>query len=72
MQQIVEYKNDPGNGYTRTPLYFVTTFTVGKGEKNTPRHFSVDADDRFLPVYQQTAKHKRDFASGCADRMGGC
>ena len=28
MQQIVDYKNDPGNGYTRTLLCFVQLFVV--------------------------------------------
>ncbi len=58
MEQIVEYKNDPGNGYTRTLLCFVQLFIVSNRTdtlyfaNNNARHFAFDADDRFLPVYQ--------------------
>jgi type I restriction enzyme, R subunit len=58
MEQIVEYKNDPGNGYTRTLLCFVQLFVVSNRDStfyfanNNPRHFSFNADERFLPVYQ--------------------
>ncbi|MGE4294889.1 MAG: type I restriction endonuclease subunit R [Campylobacterales bacterium] len=58
MQQIVDYKNDPGNGYTRTLLCFVQLFIVSNRSdtyyfaNNNNRHFSFDADERFLPVYQ--------------------
>ncbi len=58
MQQIVDYKNDPGNGYTRTLLCFLQLFIVSNRTNtwyfanNHSRHFSFDADERFLPVYQ--------------------
>lgn len=58
MEQIVEYKNDPGNGYTRTLLCFVQLFIVSNQTdtwyfaNNNSRHFSFNADERFLPVYQ--------------------
>ena len=58
MQQIVDYKNDPGNGYTRTLLSFVQIFIVSNLAQtwyfanNNARHFSFDADERFLPIYQ--------------------
>lgn len=58
MQQIVEYKNDPGNGYTRTLLCFLQLFIVSNRSdtwyfaNNNSRHFSFDADERFLPLYQ--------------------
>jgi len=58
MQQIVDYKNDPGNGYARTLLCFMQLFIVSNFNKtwyfanNNPRHFNFDADERFLPVYQ--------------------
>ncbi len=47
MQQIVDYKNDPGNGYTKTLLCFLQLFIV-----SNRRHFSFNADERFLPLYQ--------------------
>ena len=58
MQQIVDYKNDPGNGYTKTLLCFIQLFIVSNRSdtyyfaNNNNRHFSFDADERFLPVYQ--------------------
>ena len=58
IEQVVEYKNDPGNGYTRTLLCFVQLFIVSNRTdtwyfaNNNSRHFSFNADERFLPVYQ--------------------
>ena len=58
MEQIVEYKNDPGNGYTRTLLCFMQLFIVSNRTEtwyfanNNSRHFSFNADERFLPIYQ--------------------
>jgi len=61
MEQIVEYKNDPGNGYTRTLLCFIQLFIVSNYSdtwyfaNNNSRHFSFNADERFLPIYQFAA-----------------
>ncbi|HAT1882462.1 TPA: type I restriction endonuclease subunit R [Legionella pneumophila] len=58
MQQIVEYKNEPGNGYSRTLMCFLQIFVVSNRTdtwyfaNNNTRHFSFDADERFLPLYQ--------------------
>ncbi len=58
IEQIVEYKNDPGNGYTRTLLCFVQLFVVSNRDStwyfanNNSRHFSFNADERYLPIYQ--------------------
>lgn len=58
MQQIVDYKNDSGNGYANTLLAFVQLFIVSNRTdtwyfaNNNARHFSFNADERFLPVYQ--------------------
>jgi len=58
MKQIVDYKNDPGNGYGKTLLCFIQLFIVSNRTdtwyfaNNNTRHFSFDADERFLPVYQ--------------------
>ncbi len=74
MEQIVEYKNDPGNGYTRTLLCFIQLFIVSNRDNtyyfanNNARHFAFNADERFLPVYQHADKdnkkvvHLHDFA----------
>lgn len=74
MEQIVEYKNDPGNGYSNTLLCFLQLFIVSN-ESNTyyfannhNQHFSFNADERFLPIYQladeanQKIAHLHDFA----------
>ena len=58
MQQIVDYKNDPGNGYTNTLLCFMQLFIVSNHSNtyyfanNHNQHFSFNADERFLPIYQ--------------------
>ncbi|MBI5556666.1 MAG: type I restriction endonuclease subunit R [Deltaproteobacteria bacterium] len=58
MQQIVDYKNDPGNGYSKTLLCFLQLFIVSNRSdtwyfaNNNSRHFSFNADERFLPLYQ--------------------
>jgi type I restriction enzyme R subunit len=74
MEQIVEYKNDPGNGYTKTLLCFVQLFIVSNRTdtwyfaNNNARHFAFDADERFLPIYQfanednTKVTHLGDFA----------
>jgi type I restriction enzyme R subunit len=74
MEQVVEYKNDPGNGYTNSLLCFMQLFIVSN-ENNTyyfannhKDHFAFNAEERFLPIYQladETNKkitHLHDFA----------
>ena len=74
MEQIVDYKNDSGNGYTRTLLCCVQLFIVSNRTdtvyfaNNNARHFAFDAEERFLPIYRfadsDNAKitHLDDFA----------
>lgn len=58
MQQIVDYKNDPGNGYTNSLLCFMQLFIVSNRSttfyfsNNNNQHFQFNADEQFLPVYQ--------------------
>ncbi|WP_419316954.1 type I restriction endonuclease subunit R [Caulobacter sp. ErkDOM-E] len=58
MEQIVEYKNDAGNGYTKTILCFLQIFVVSNRDRtfyfanNNARHFAFNAEERFLPVYE--------------------
>ena len=65
MQQIVEYKNDPGNGYTKTLLCFIQLFIVSNRSdtwyfaNNNNRHFRFHADERFLPLYQFAAEDNK-------------
>ncbi len=74
MEQIVEYKNDPGNGFTNSLLCFMQLFIVSN-ENNTyyfannhKDHFAFNADERFLPIYQladeanKKITHLHDFA----------
>jgi type I restriction enzyme R subunit len=58
MEQIVEYKHDAGNGYTRTLLCFMQLFIVSNRDRtyyfanNNARHFAFNAEERFLPIYE--------------------
>jgi type I restriction enzyme R subunit len=58
MEQIVEYKNDPGNGYTKSILCFLQLFIVSNRDRtfyfanNNARHFAFNAEERYLPVYE--------------------
>lgn len=65
MEQIVEYKNDPGNGYTNSLLCFIQLFIVSNETNtyyfanNNKEHFAFDAEERFLPVYQFADKDNK-------------
>ena len=75
MEQIVDYKNDPGNGYSKTLLCFLQLFIVSNRDStyyfanNNTRHFAFNADERFLPIYQfadeanKKITHLDDFAA---------
>lgn len=58
MQQIVDYKNDTGNGYTNTLMCYMQLFVVSNGLRtiyfanNKNQHFQFNADEQFLPVYE--------------------
>ena len=58
MEQIVEYKNEAGNGYAKTLLCFMQLFIVSNRDRtyyfanNNARHFAFNADERFLPIYE--------------------
>ena len=74
MQQIVDYKNDPGNGYMNSLLCFMQLFVVSNRANtfyfanNQTQHFNFKADEQFLPVYQlasqdnQKITHLDEFA----------
>ena len=65
MEQIVEYKNDPGNGYTKTLLCFLQLFIVSNRDRtfyfanNNTHHFAFHAEERFLPVYEFADENNR-------------
>lgn len=58
MQQIVDYKNDAGNGYKNSLSCFMQLFIVSNQSNtyyfanNRNQHFIFNADEQFLPVYQ--------------------
>ena len=65
MQQIVDYKKDAGNGYTNSLLCFMQLFVVSNRSQtwyfanNSIEHFTFDADERFLPIYQFAASDNK-------------
>ena len=72
MQQIVEYKNESGNGYTNSLLCFMQMFIVSNRTRtyyfanNNNNHFNFNADENYLPVYQW-ADEKNNKISGLDD-----
>jgi type I restriction enzyme R subunit len=68
MEQIVDYKADPGNGYTRTLLCFIQLFIVSNRNStyyfanNNARHFAFNADEQFLPVYRWSTPDNKPAA----------
>lgn len=58
MQQIVDYKNEAGNGYGNSLLCFMQLFIVSNKTNtyyfanNKNQHFAFNADEQFLPIYQ--------------------
>ena len=58
MQQIVDYKNEPGNGYGNSLLCYMQLFIVSNGGRtlyfanNKNQHFAFNAEEQFLPVYE--------------------
>lgn len=58
MEQIVDYKNEPGNGYGNSLLCFIQLFIVSNKmntyyfSNNKNQHFAFDADEQFLPIYE--------------------
>lgn len=65
MEQVVQYKNDPGNGYANTLLCFMQLFIVSNRSNtyyfanNHSQHFAFNADERFLPIYQLAGEDNR-------------
>lgn len=58
VEQIVNYKQDRGNGYTNTLMCFMQLFIVSNGgsdtmyfANNNDEHFHFDATNNYLPVY---------------------
>lgn len=68
MQQIVDYKNDIGNGYTNSLLCFIQMFIVSNHTNtyyfanNNNQHFNFNADEHYLPVYQWADESNKKIA----------
>ena len=69
MEQIVNYKNEPGNGYGNTLMCFIQLFIVSNGSNtyyfanNRNEHFSFNADERFLPIYQMADENNNKIGN---------
>lgn len=65
MQQIIDYRNDPGNGYTNSLLCFMQLFIVSNRSQtwyfanNNNEHFSFNVEERFLPIYRWAARDNK-------------
>lgn len=71
IQQIMDYKNDSGNGYANTLLCFMQLFIVSNQSNtyyfanNNFQHFNFNAEEQFLPVYQWAREDNKKIA--CLD-----
>ncbi len=65
MQQIIDYRNDPGNGYGNSLLCFTQLFIVSNRSQtwyfanNNSEHFSFNVEERFLPIYRWATRDNR-------------
>ena len=77
MQQIVDYKNDSGNGYSNTLMCFMQLFIVSNSNKtyyfanNKNQHFSFNADEQFLPIYELADENNKkiNYLEDFADKF---
>ena len=65
MQQIIDYRNDPGNGYTNSLLCFMQLFIVSNRSQtwyfanNNNEHFAFNVEERFLPIYRWASRDNK-------------
>ncbi len=68
MQQIVDYKNEPGSGYGNSLLCYMQLFIVSNKTNtyyfanNKNEHFAFNADEQFLPIYQLADENNKKIA----------
>ena len=68
MQQIIDYRNDPGNGYGNSLLCFMQLFIVSNRSQtwyfanNNDEHFSFNVEERFLPIYRWATRDNKKVA----------
>lgn len=69
MQQIIDYKNDKGNGYTNSLMCFMQMFIISNSNEtyyfanNNNKHFNFGADERFLPLYQHADSENKKITN---------
>lgn len=72
IQQIIDYKNDTGNGYIKTLLSFIQIFIVSNRTStwyfanNNNKHFTVKKsaqDEKFLPIYQYADENNQKIVN---------
>lgn len=70
VKQIVDYKQDLGNGYTNTLMCFMQLFVVSNGESDTmffannnDEYFHFDTTNYYLPVYHAADRDNHKIAS---------
>ena len=65
IHQIVDYKNEPGNGYGNSLMCFMQLFIVSNRSNtyyfanNKNKHFAFNADEQFLPIYQLAGENNK-------------
>jgi type I restriction enzyme R subunit len=77
MQQIVDYKNESGNGYNNTLMCFMQLFIVSNSNRtyyfanNKNQHFRFNADEQFLPIYElaDESNNKINYLEKFADKF---
>jgi len=69
MQQIVDYKNELGNGYKNSLMCFMQLFIVSNNSNtyyfanNRNQHFIFNADEQFLPIYQYADEQNKKITA---------
>lgn len=69
MEQIIRYKNEPGNGYLNSLLCFMQLFVISNASStyyfnnNQNKHFSFNADELFLPIYQHADENNKKISN---------
>lgn len=78
VEQIVNYKQDRGNGYSNTLMCFMQLFMVSNGvcetmyfANNNEEHFHFDATNNYQPIYHAADRtnHRVDNLFDFADMM---
>ena len=69
VKQIVEYKQERGNGYLNTLMCFMQLFIVSNGASDTmyfannnDEHFQLDVSNNYLPVYHAADEQNSKIA----------